>query len=313
MNTLMNETNSRRSFFSKSAALFGAGALATKIMTAQTTTPSASTDLDILNYALALENLEAAFYVNGLSRFGPSDLTNNQFTSVFGTKINNNIPSYITAIRDHELVHVTALKSTITSLGGTPVQPCTYSFGVNNVNDFLIAAMALENTGVMAYDGAISLITNLDVKQAAASIATVEARHASYLNVLNGAIPFPSAFDTPKSKADVLAIAGAYLSSCPVSVPATNPNGPIIRGFSAMVTTVDPQVVFDLSKSSGVNGEVVSFLLTQLSGPRAAITGDRTSQPQAVLLGGTGTYVFQLVVTDSRGNSQTAQTVITYK
>ena len=49
--------------------------------------------------------------MNGLSRFCPSDFSNNQFTSVFGTKINDNI----TAIRDYELVHVTALKSTDTS------------------------------------------------------------------------------------------------------------------------------------------------------------------------------------------------------
>jgi Ferritin-like domain len=327
MNNQSNTTNSsrrsffnesaasRRSFFTKSAALFGAGALASRIMSAQpATTGTASTDLDILNYALALENLEAAFYVQGLARFTATDFASGNNTPVFGSKINGNVLTYIGAIRDHEVTHVATLKTTITSLGGTPVAPCVYSFGVNNVNDFLTTAMALENTGVMAYDGAIALITNPDVKQAAATIATVEARHASYLNVLNGAIPFPAAFDTPKSMADILAIAGQFITSCPAgSSPTANPAGPTIRGLSASITTTDPQVSFDLSQSSAAGGNAVSFLFTQVSGPQAAITGARASNPQVFLLGGKGVYVFQVVATDAPGNSQTGRTTITYK
>lgn len=316
MKQLMTEANaSRRSFFTKSAALFGAGALAAKIVNAQTVpqTPTpAQTDLDILNYALSLENLEAAFYNQYVGKYSASDYAGSVFTSVFGTKINGNIVSYIAAIRDHENTHVAALKSTINSLGGTPVAPCVYNFGVNNVNDFLMTAMALENTGVMAYDGAIAMITNLDVRQAAATIATVEARHASYLNVLNGALPFPSPFDTPKSKADVLAIAGQFISSCPVASSATNPAGPNIAGLRSAITTPEAQVQFDFSQSAATNGGAVSFVFSQVSGPTAAITSARTSNPQVFFLGGKGTYVFQLVVTDALGNVQTARTTITY-
>ena len=316
MNQQLIKTNSsRRSFFTKSAALFGASALATKIMTAQTSvTPptAAQTDLDILNYALALENLEAAYYNLYVGKYTASDYAGSNFTPIFGTKINGNIVSYIGAIRDHENTHVSALQSTIKSLGGIPVAPCTYSFGVNNVNDFLMTAMALENTGVMAYDGALAMITNLDVRQAAATIATVEARHASYLNVLNGALPFPSAFDTPKAKADILAIAGQFITSCPLPAGIVNPNGPTIVGLRPMITTNEPQVQFDFSASSNSNGQAVSFMFTQLSGPTAAITNARTSNTQVFLLGGKGVYVFQLVITDVLGVSQTGRTTITY-
>ena len=322
MNKQLTTTNSsRRAFFTKSAVLFGAGALATKIISAQTTTPPSttpglSTDLDILNYALALENLEAAFYNTQLPRFASLDFSNTNYGSVFGSKVIGNIATYIGAIRDHENAHVAALKATITALGGTPVAACTYNFGVTNINDFLMVAMALENTGVMAYDGAIAMITNPDVKQAGATIATVEARHASYLNVLNGAIPFPSAFDTPKAKADVLAIAGQFIQSCPTPPPTgttPNPNAPTIRGLSSTITTFDPQVSFDLSSSGGTGGTAVNFMFTQVSGPQASIIDNRASNPQVVLQGGKGVYVFQVVITDVQGNTQTAQTTITYK
>ena len=316
MNQQLIKTNSsRRSFFTKSAVLFGASALATKIMTAQTSvTPptAAQTDLDILNYALALENLEAAYYNLYVGKYTANDYSNANSAAVFGSKITGNLVSYLGAIRDHENTHVTALKSTITSLGGIPVPPCVYNFGVTNVNDFLMTAMALENTGVMAYDGALAMITNLDVRQAAATIATVEARHASYLNVLNGALPFPSAFDTPKSRAEILAIAGQFITSCPVAPVAVNPTGPTIVGLRSTITTVDPQVQFDFSGSSNSNGQAVSFMFTQLSGPTAAITSARSSNAQVFLLGGKGTYVFQLVITDAQGMTQTGRTTINY-
>ena len=49
----------------------------------------------------------------------------------------------------------------------------------------------LENTGVSAYDGAIAYIKAAKLQTAGATIATVEARHASYLNLINGDLPFP--------------------------------------------------------------------------------------------------------------------------
>ncbi len=62
----------------------------------------------------------------------------------------------------------------------------------------------------MAYDGAIARIKSRDLQTAAATIATVEARHASYLRFLNGENPFPEAFDTPKSKREILKAASGF-------------------------------------------------------------------------------------------------------
>jgi len=319
METIMNGQQSqlnasRRSFFAKTALLFGASAFGSQIASAQQTnlTPPPINDVDILNYALALEHLEAAFYVQVGNRFTASDYANNIYAPIFGSVINSNVASYVAAIRDHELAHVQAIRSLISGLNGTPVSACTYTFGVNDVNDFLSVAMALENTGVMAYDGALALLSNADVKQAAATIATVEARHASYLNVLNGQLPFPSAFDSPKSRAEILAIAARYISSCPGGGPTSNPVGPILRGLNPSVTTIDRDVAFDFSKSTATDGSAVSFLFTQISGNWAGITGQRTSTPTVLLVSGKGVYVFEVVLTDEMGNTQRGRTTVTY-
>lgn len=172
-------------------------------------------DIDVLNYALTLEHLEANFYVEGLERFDNRDFRMSKKIKGLGAKTGDTVREYLYLIRDHEVVHVTTLQQVIQSLGGTPVAPCTYNFGYTNLDQFLAVAQALENTGVMAYDGAIASIESPDLQTAGATIATVEARHASYLNLVNGEVPFPAAFDTPKTMAEILAIASQFIVSCP--------------------------------------------------------------------------------------------------
>lgn len=155
-------------------------------------------DIDVLNYALTLEHLEYAFYRDGLDGYS---------ADVFEDGVYDNLID----IRDHEGAHVDALVSTITDLGGTPVEEAEYDFGYQNVAGFLAVAAALENTGVSAYDGAAASIENVDLLNAAGSIVAVEARHASYLNLINGDDPFPAAFETPLSRDEILAIAGPFI------------------------------------------------------------------------------------------------------
>lgn len=157
-------------------------------------------DLDVLNYALTLEHLEYAFYRDGLAGFS----ANNFEAGVYDNLV---------LVRDHEGAHVDTLVTTINQLGGTPVQETTYDFGYQNAADFLAVAAALENTGVSAYDGAASAIQNVDLLNAAGSIVAVEARHASYLNLVSGMDPFPAAFETPLSREEVLDIAGPFIVS----------------------------------------------------------------------------------------------------
>jgi hypothetical protein len=132
----------------------------------------------VLNFALTLEHLEAAFYNQGMATSGLVADSN-----------------YITPIQTDENNHVTFLTGVITSLGGTPVaaNAAGYDFTAggtfptvfSNYQTFLAVAETLEDTGVRAYKGqAGTLLGNQTVLTAALSIHAVEARHASAIRYL---------------------------------------------------------------------------------------------------------------------------------
>lgn len=133
--------------------------------------PSASI-VDVLNFALTLEYLESSFYAQGNAALA---LIPSSDKAIFNQ------------IAKHESQHVAFLKSTIMSLGGTPVNSPNFDFTASGkfnpffvYGDFLALAQAFEDTGVRAYKGqAGNLITNDTVLQAALQIHAVEARHAS--------------------------------------------------------------------------------------------------------------------------------------
>ena len=156
-------------------------------------------DVEVLNYALTLEHLEAAFYaMSGEYTLGED---------AFG----NSIDEWAAVIGEHENAHVATLTDVITQLGGEPVAASEYDFGVTDAQSFLATAATLENVGVAAYDGAGQFIQNADLLTAAGSIVAVEARHAAYLNLVTGASPFPAAVETPMTPDEVLAAAGPFI------------------------------------------------------------------------------------------------------
>ena len=162
--------------------------------------------VEVLQYALTLEHLEATFYRLGLEQFDEAAFTAAGFQA--------GVREYIVAIGDHEAEHVDTLTSVIESLDETPVEEAEYDFGYADLAGFLATAAALENTGVSAYEGAAQYLIDEDaLLTAALTIHGVEARHAAYLNVLNGTVPFPEAFDPPLTPAEVLAIAGPFIVS----------------------------------------------------------------------------------------------------
>jgi hypothetical protein len=140
--------------------------------------PSAGSVTDVLNFALTLEYLEAAYYQMGLSSgvVAAADKT------------------VIQQISKHETAHVALLQATITKLGGTPVTSPEFDFTAGGTYDpfgdyptFLVLANAFEDTGVRAYKGqAVNLMGSGDVLTAALNIHSVEARHASEIRRIRG-------------------------------------------------------------------------------------------------------------------------------
>jgi hypothetical protein len=169
-------------------AAYGAAAVAPFVSSAFAA--SGSSDLDILNFALTLEYLEADFYQAKGKSVGLSGEAKSA-AKLFG---------------DEEAAHVMALTQAITGAGGTPVKKPTFNFPVTNQASFLKLAYVLENTGVGAYNGAGPMLTNKQLLAAAGSIVQVEARHAAVIGLLTKSSVTPNgAFDKPISKPKVLA------------------------------------------------------------------------------------------------------------
>jgi Ferritin-like domain len=149
-------------------------------------------DVGILNYALTLEYLEAAFY-NGATAA-------NLALSAQGS-------AFLRLVTKDENAHVAFLKK---ALGHKAVSEPKFDFKGTNTDAamFMATAQVLENTGVHAYSGqALNIKTPAYVK-AAVSILTIEARHAGVIGLLNdpsgAAIAPDGPFDTPLTAAQVL-------------------------------------------------------------------------------------------------------------
>ena len=132
-----------------------------------------STDTGVLNYAYALEQLEAAFYAEAAANFygDPS--------SVEG--------QYFQDLAAHEGIHRDFLAAAIPSLDGTLIPTLEVDFSgidFSNREQVLGVAKTLEDTGVSAYNGAGIFFQDPDLLALAGKIVSVEARHAASIRSL---------------------------------------------------------------------------------------------------------------------------------
>lgn len=192
-------------------ALVGAGAVGATTLFGSFLSPaeaaivkgkrSKGNDIAVLKYALTLEYLEAAFYLQGLRNITFTDPRLEFFAKVVG---------------QHEKNHVDTLR---TVLGRKKISAPVFDFGnaVRDEKTFAATAQVLEDTGVAAYAGQGGNLLERRVIVAALSIHSVEARHAAWIRVLNGGFapgsgdksPAPQAFDKALTERQVLNAVGA--------------------------------------------------------------------------------------------------------
>lgn len=182
-------------------------------------------DVYVLQYALTLEHLEAAFYYEGLKKFSQGDFAINGYNAEF-------YGNMLRLVRD-EATHVSFLTTVLQSIGQPVPGKCVYDFPYSDVKSFLKLASILEGVGVSAYSGAATSVSDPNILTAAASVLSVEARHASYLRNGIGQTPYASPFDVPLGFDQVYSLASQFIVSCPDSVLA--PLG--LKGFPALSTT----------------------------------------------------------------------------
>jgi hypothetical protein len=178
------------------AAVYGAGAVAPYVTNALAA--AASSDIDILNFALTLEYLETNFYTVKAKAVGLSGDAK-KLATLFG---------------EQEAEHVAALTKAIKAAGGTPAAMPKFSFPVTNQASFLGLAYVVENVGVGAYNGAGPSLTNVAYLAAAGSIVQIEARHAAAIGLMISKPVTPDGgFDKPLTKSQVLAKAGPLIKA----------------------------------------------------------------------------------------------------
>lgn len=147
---------------------------------------SQARDVEILNYALVLEELTAAFYQQALAHSG----------------LSGELREFAQVVAGHERQHVGLLRD---ALGANARKVPRFAFGnaVSNPRRFAATAVALEELAVAAYNGQAGNVSK-PVLKAAASILSVDARHAAWIRAIQDKRPASQATDVAKTRRQVL-------------------------------------------------------------------------------------------------------------
>jgi hypothetical protein len=159
-------------------ALIGGGALLA-LPSVGAGAPSAAQDRRILNYALTLEYLEAAFYAE----------------AVRNGALSGDVLTFARTAGAHEQAHVEFLRD---ALGSNAVASPSFDFKgtTRATGSFLSTAVTLEDTGVAAYLGQSFRLSTSPLTLIAAHVLVVEARHAAWVRFLTpGRVPAEDAFN----------------------------------------------------------------------------------------------------------------------
>jgi len=182
--------SSRGEFLQKAVVAGGAivagGVLVAGLPKLAAAAPSPEQDVEIANFALRLEYLQAAFYDAASSK----------------ANLTGDLLEFVEVVREHERAHIDYLKEL---LGDAAKPSPRFEFGnsVSNAKNFSKTAMTLEDLGVAAYNGQA---TNLrrQTLAAAARIVSVDARHAAWIRAIVGRPPALQPTDPPKTATRVL-------------------------------------------------------------------------------------------------------------
>jgi rubrerythrin len=208
--------STRRSFLQKVAVFTGTGAAMGALGVlggaagARTSAGSSSQDIDILNYALALEYLESSFYNEANSKAG----------------LTGELKTFGTTVASHENAHVAGLKK---ALGSSAIKEPSFNFQgtTGSSAKFAPTSWALENEGTKAYLGQAANISNPQYLVVAGQILSVEARHSAWIGDIlfrqtgdSKYLPAPEAFQSFASMQEVLGVVNSLHFTAPLSPSA---------------------------------------------------------------------------------------------
>lgn len=211
---------------------------------------ASANDITVLKFANVLEQLETEFYKQALAKFKESDFTAAGFVSA-------SVPvEQFNSIATDEATHTSTLATVLRSLGQEPVSGCKFDFtaALTDVKTMAPIARLVENVGVSAYLGGAALIDDRQILVAAGTILTDEARHQTVLNMLNGGVAIPAAFDVALAPSQVLAIAGGFISGCDLGIPAN----PVLKVTNTGAVAPGTTLTFDSPALAGLDRATLS-------------------------------------------------------
>lgn len=208
---------SRRDFFKRAGLGLGAVAAASSLAACDSDDPLSgdavmldfSSDFGVLNYAYALEQLEAGFYATVIG------------DAAFASTFDADEQAVFRDLAAHEAIHRDFLAAAIADAGGTPIRALTPDFDdidFSSRSNVLAVAQTFEDLGVSAYNGAGKYIQTDAYLVLAGKIVSVEARHASVIAGLiqansiaaSGQIDM-NGLDRATEPGDVLAAAAPFI------------------------------------------------------------------------------------------------------
>lgn len=167
-----------------------------------------SGDIGVLNYAYALEQLEAAFYT--------------QIIATPYSGMSSEEGKIMEDLRRHEVAHRDFLKAAIGSSAIPDLEVDFSSVDFTDRASVLATAKAVEDLGVSAYNGAGRLLQDVNLLLVAGKIVSVEARHAAAIrDLINpNSIDFAGndvvnamGLDVVRTPSQVLAIASTFVKT----------------------------------------------------------------------------------------------------
>ncbi|MFN2627552.1 MAG: ferritin-like domain-containing protein [Gaiellaceae bacterium] len=147
--------------------------------------PSKAQDARILQLVLQLEYTQVAFYEQALRK----------------ASLQGDVRLFAQKALAHERAHLAAIKQ---ALGAQAGPPPSFDFGPGVAKQFAQTAIKLEDIAIAGYNGQAANLTS-GTLAAAATIVSVEARHAAWIRALAGEVAAPEAVDQPMTAKQVVA------------------------------------------------------------------------------------------------------------
>ncbi|KAI0056480.1 hypothetical protein BV25DRAFT_1872741 [Artomyces pyxidatus] len=198
----------------------------------------------VLQFALGLEHVENNYYHKFMDMFDEAAFAAAGFPPW--------VRGRFVQIVQHEDTHVRFITA---ALGADAPLPCTYSFPVNTVTDFVTLSGVFEDGASAAYLGYANILQDDQLITNAGSIVVTETRHATWIDsAVTKGQPWSGSFQTPLALGNVFSLLSEFTVAC----PDTNPKLPFVAHTPISFTPAAPVPGSDIALAFNTTAAKIS-------------------------------------------------------